>query len=185
MKEKINNKRIIQAVISCSEKKDLYHITLHDVANELRIKTPSLYNYISGIEDMYLKVGLYGLNILINKLIMSSVGLSGRNALFSITEAYYLFAIEDPVLIDAIENPFISNNKTLSDEKRKIVDLISTILNSYEYGKEKKIHIIRVIRSYLYGFTKLQAGSLHQINVDFKKSFTLGVNAIFDGFELV
>lgn len=94
MKEKINNKRIIQAVISCSEKKDLYHITLHDVANELRIKTPSLYNYISGIEDMYLKVGLYGLNILINKLIMSSVGLSGRNALFSITEAYYLFAIE-------------------------------------------------------------------------------------------
>jgi AcrR family transcriptional regulator len=184
MKEKITSERLIQAIIKSSNKKDLYRITLQDVANELGIKPPSLYNHINGIDDMYLKIGVYGVEVLTNNLVSASIGLSGRDALYAIAQAYYAFAVEQPVLINAIENPFIVKNISMNTERKKVVSLILTVLKNSGYEEEESIHMIRVLRSYLYGFSKLQSDSLHQIDLDLETSFNMGLNAILDGFKL-
>lgn len=72
------------------------NVSLNEIASELGIKTPSLYNHISGIEDLYLQVGAYSLKLLKEELILSMLGLSKYDALIKVSNTYVNFAIKYP-----------------------------------------------------------------------------------------
>lgn len=184
MKRKISNEIIIEAAIDIAKEKGLYNITLNDIAKHLGVKSPSLYNHITGIQDLYVELGIYSVNRLLKKLTNAIVGLSKREAIEAMTNAYFHFFVENRVLIDAIENPFVIENVKLNEKKEQIVNIIMAILSKYNRYEIENIHIVRTIRSYLFGFIKLEMNGLFQMKLETQDSFDSGMIAILNGFNL-
>lgn len=173
------------ATIELGSEKGLLNVSLNDISSKLGIKTPSLYNHISGVEDLYIQLGSYSLELLEKELIQSILGFSGHEALIKVANAYFEFALKNPVLYNAIENPYLTNTKDISKLKEKIVILIQSILKKYQLTTEQEINIIRILRSYLHGFASLSIGNLFNIKtVNSKESFDLGLAALLSGLKL-
>ena len=185
MKKKIDNEKIIHATIALATKQGLLNVSLNGIAANLGIKTPSLYNHISGIEDLYGQLGIYSLDLLEKEVVQSALGFSKHDALIRIANTYVTFAIQNPVLYQAIENPYLNNSQDISKAKEAIVLIIQSVLKVYNFTIEKEIKIIRVLRSYLHGFASLYIADLFNIKtVDVAESFDLGLNALLSGLGL-
>ncbi|MCJ1996411.1 TetR/AcrR family transcriptional regulator [Lactococcus piscium] len=185
MKKKIDNEKIIHATIALATKQGLLNVSLNGIAANLGIKTPSLYNHISGIEDLYGQLGIYSLDLLEKEVVQSVLGFSKHDALIRIANTYVTFAIQNPVLYHAIENPYLKNSQDISKAKEAIVLIIQSVLKVYNFTIEKEIKIIRVLRSYLHGFASLYIADLFNIKtVDVDESFDLGLNALLSGLGL-
>lgn len=184
MKTKITLERIMEVTVIVANKKGLFQVTLNDVSNALGIKTPSLYNHVSGIHDLYVHLSIYALKQYTETLTNSAIGLAKRDALEAIANASYEFSVNHPVLLNAIENPMLLDNELINQSKEHIVHFILKILKPYGFNPSKSIHITRSLRSYLYGFSMLSSQSLFQMNEDYHESFKLGLNALLDGFNL-
>lgn len=185
MKKKIDSEQIIRATVNLSAKQGLLNVSLNEIASELGIKTPSLYNHISGIEDLYLQVGAYSLKLLKEELILSMLGLSKYDALIKVSNTYVNFAIKYPVLYSAIENPYLKNTPEIAKLKEDIVVIIQSILSAYPLDVKQEIAMIRALRSYLHGYASLTIGNLFNIDtVDVRESFDLGLDALLSGLNL-
>ena len=77
------------------------------MAKTLKIKSPSLYNHISNLEDLKNKISLYGWKQLEEKMLLSIVGESGYEAIKCMAYAFYDYTTENK--LDEINTEY--NNK--------------------------------------------------------------------------
>ncbi|MGX7418555.1 TetR/AcrR family transcriptional regulator [Carnobacterium gallinarum] len=182
-KNKVTKERIIASAISVADQKGLQQITLKDVAAILDIKTPSLYNHIAGLDDLVNLLAYDGLTKLKNQLINAVLGLSGKEALFSMGMAYRNFAKESPSLYEATQLVHLWKNKETQQLAESIVELMSIFLESYHFSNEKKISIIRMLRSYLHGFSLLEMQQSFGMPLNIDKSFQFGLSTILNSLD--
>lgn len=184
MAKNITKEKIIETVIQLGETKPLLQITLLDIAKQLGIKTPSLYNHIAGLDDLYTMLCLYACNQLSNTLRDSVIGISGKEALFKLANEYYTFANEQVILQAAIENPLLEKSRVIDQAKEHIVNVILLVMDRSALDHVEKIHLIRILRSYIYGFSILNNKGLMEYDVSSKDSFTIGIQAILSSFNI-
>lgn len=184
MKEKVTKQRIIDVTFELIKEKSLYQLTLNDVATKLCIKPPSLYNHLQGIDHLYTWLLEYAVEQLSKVLTQAAIGVSKEEALRRVAHAYFEFSNEFPEMMGAIENPLLSHDQVILDTKATIVDLLRKILSAYQLNDDQMIHVIRGLRSYLFGFSMLQQQSLFQLDVSVKDSFDYGLEALMTGFGL-
>ena len=65
------------------------------MAKKLKIKSPSLYNRISNLEDLKNKISLYGWKQLEEKMFLSIIEENGYEAIKSMAYAFYDYATEN------------------------------------------------------------------------------------------
>jgi AcrR family transcriptional regulator len=183
-RKRITKDCIIEGAIIIADKKGFKNITLKDIAEYLEIKTPSLYNHISGLEEVYDLLSYKGLESLMSELTNSAVGLSGKDALISMGSAYRKFAKNFPIYYSAIQVVSAGINKSTKELSESIIEILIKVISIYKFTDEKNIHIVRILRSYLHGFTQLEVQSSFNIEIDIDDSFNLGLNAILSGFGI-
>ena len=105
------------------------------MAKKLKIKSPSLYNRISNLEDLKNKISLYGWKQLEEKMLLSIVGESGYEAIKCIAYAFYDYATENKGIFEAM----LWHNKYMTEEGNQVThntfDILFKILMK---NKEKK-----------------------------------------------
>ncbi len=81
-------------------------VTLASVANKLQIKTPSLYNHIDGLGELRkITINIWNRTV-IQRLIQSTIGVAGDDAVRALGKAYITFARNHSGLYEAT---FITN----------------------------------------------------------------------------
>ena len=78
------------------------NITLKMIADELGIKTPSLYNHIDGLEDVKRLLMIYGWKQMEERMIQSAIGVAGYDAIKAGCYAFYEYATENPGVFNAM-----------------------------------------------------------------------------------
>ena len=73
--------RIIEVAIEIINQQGFANLSLKKVSKKLKIKSQSLYNHISNLEDLKNKISLYGWKQLEEKMLLSIVGESGYEAI--------------------------------------------------------------------------------------------------------
>lgn len=182
MKKRITRDIIIQTTISIANEKDLKNITLKDIADALEIKTPSLYNHLKGIDDLYNTLANYGLNKLKEYLTEATIGLSGRDELVSMSNAYRKFSKDYPPLYESTQLVSVLTYTNIEKLSTDIITIISKIISIYNYSQEENIHIIRTLRSYLHGIT-FEQNKLFEMSTSTDESFATGLELIINGIE--
>ena len=174
----ISRERIIETAANLSNKAGLENLSLKMIAEELKIKSPSLYNHVSSLDDIKKQLMLYGWKQIEKLTIEAAVGVTGYEALKNMCYAFYDYAINNKGIFTAM----LWYNKYESIEKenatRKLFEMIFKVMKTVNIN-----HIIRTLRSFLEGFSLLVNNNAFGNPVSIKESFDLSLEIIINGIK--
>jgi AcrR family transcriptional regulator len=163
--------QIVDAAAELADHKGLHQFTLKEVADQLGVRTPSLYNHVEGMEALQRGLRLYAVKELMGRLQRNAVGRSGLDALRAIVIAEREFAQQRPGLFAAMQRSFESEDKELKVASWSLLELVLAALNSYGLQGVQGIHAARAVRSALTGFAVLEAQQAFGLPTDLDQSF--------------
>jgi AcrR family transcriptional regulator len=169
----LNRDKIIATAAELIEEIGLKNIALNKLADKLGIKTPSLYNHLDGLDDLYAGLVDLGMERLGEFLRDSAIGISKEEALEAVAYSYRQFVKENPELYKAImKSPKLDTIDNIHDIK-SVFEIMHKILEPYKYSTEDEMHIIRGFRSIVHGFASLENDGFFKGHADLEESFRL------------
>lgn len=158
-------------------------VTLASLAKKLNIRPPSLYNHISGLQDLRKLMAIQGLNQLYNLLYEAVQEKNGRAAIMSIGEVYLQFARHNPGLYEATLRSPNPQDEGYQQAGSKIVELILTVLQIYQLNEDDAIHIVRGLRSIIHGLASLEGQGAFAIPLEVNDTLELVLETFIAGIE--
>ena len=156
-------------------------VSLKMIAEALKVRTPSLYNHVKGLDDLHAAIRSVALREMLADCQRAIHGKVGREALFEIAHAYRRFAHAHrgiyPLVLSGI--PFDPEQTAVSNQT---VQLFLLVLASYNGAREEDaMHQVRSFRSAVHGFVSLEAAGGFNFPLGRDKSFDVLVNLLLDG----
>jgi AcrR family transcriptional regulator len=158
-------------------------VSLADLAAHLGVRTPSLYNHISGQAGLRREMVLLGLREMNERLTKAAVGKSADDALLAVAHAYQRFARERPGLYEVTLRAVDPDDPELGEVSNEIVSVLVTVMESYGLRGMSAIHAIRGFRSMLHGFVTLQATGGFGLPIDVDESFDIALDTFIRGLK--
>lgn len=152
MKSHITVEIIIETAAKLSNHVGLENLTLKMVADELKIKSPSLYNHISSLDEMKRLLMIYGWKNLETKMIDAAIGVAGYQALRNMCWAFYDYAINNKGVFNAMLWYNKYDNEEANQATQKLFDVLSKVMRPLYLSDDHINHSIRTLRSFLEGF---------------------------------
>ncbi|RED65597.1 TetR-like C-terminal domain-containing protein [Cohnella lupini] len=181
MRAGIKPEIVIAAAADIADRNGWDQITLANVAGQLGIKTPSLYNHVDGLPDLRLKLSLHAHRLLENRLNDAAIGQSGKQALIEIGKTYVQFVRLHPGLYEAIIRLNDSNHPGLEESKTNILNLFIRLMKPLGVPQEETTHAIRGLRSLVHGFASLESTGGFQMKEDLMESISKAITYYIDG----
>jgi len=170
-KHRINGTLVIETATTYVNQHGLAALTLAAIAQTLDIKLPSLYNHISGIDDLHAALAAHGAQALFRCCQDAAVGRSGDVALRTMADAYRDFIRQNPGIYAAtlVQSPI--PNPALEHANNELMHLLTRVLQPYALSPQDTIHVLRGLRSIVHGFSTLEATGTFALPVDTTASF--------------
>ena len=183
LKKGLTANLIVDNAVEIAEEIGLENLTMQGLAGRLHVKAASLYNHISGIEEIRCAVTRIAMQQLESTLRDAAVGRSSREALQEAAFAYYRFAKQKPQLYKTFIRSAALENAEIDETRKGVVWTVWQILCSYNYEQDELLHFIRTFRSMLHGFISLEAEGFFKYPVAAEESFFAMVANFIDSVE--
>jgi AcrR family transcriptional regulator len=175
---------VAEAAASIADREGLEATTLTAVAVELGIKTPSLYNHVSGLAGLRRLLAMHGSHLLYDVFEETIGDRVGVDALRSIAKADREFAVDHPGLYASfLPAPKPDEDPELYEAMAEPVFLVAHVLLDMGIPPSEAIHLIRALRALLHGFLDLEAKDGFGMPVDIDASFDASVELVIAGIE--
>lgn len=184
MRVGIKPEAVIAAAAEIADLGGWNDVTPSNVAARLGIKTPSLYNHISGQDDLRQKLAVHASRQLLGRMIDAAVGQSGKAAIVNVGVAYVRYVREHPGMYEATYRVGMPRPPEFEQIAQDILRLLYRLLEPFRLTEEEAVHAIRGLRSLLHGFASLEAAGGFQMPVDKDASLTRIIAHYMDGFQL-
>lgn len=184
MRAGLNKDTILQAAARMADTNGIASVTLKSLAEELGVKSPSLYKHISGgLEELNNELMLYGWRTLENEMMRSAVGKAKDEAVLSICHIYQDFVMCHRGMYEAMQwyNMYDSDEHLKATEG--IVSVLFQVLEAYSLTEEQKVHIVRILRSFLHGFTVFESHDSFGNPVPVAETFDFALKTILNGIH--
>lgn len=142
-------------------------LTLRQLADELGVKTPSLYNHVAGLDDLLRRVAMAGIAELGDRLRTAAMGRTGADAIAALATAYRGYARDHPGVypLTQVARPGDPEYAALG---QRATEPVQAVLGR---AATEVIHRVRTIRSALHGFVLLEQHGGFGLDVDVDDSF--------------
>lgn len=165
----LDSQTILDAAVELAEEKGLENVSLLQVAEKLGVKSPSLYNHLSGVQELSVGIARLALGRLEEAIRGAAVGRSRDDALLAIALAYRSYAKDNPELYKAILRFPDCGDSDVQETGHAVVRILYQVMEPYHRSDEETIHFVRGFRSALHGFVSLEAAGFFRgdgANVD-------------------
>lgn len=146
-------------------------LTLKDLAVELGVRTPSLYNHISSLEELRQEIAIYGVHELADRLGNAAIGRAGDDALLAMSWAYRDFVTTRPGLHLATQRAPRADQAELMAGAERVLTMLQRVMEPYGLSEKEQIHAIRALRAMVHGFVSLEQAGGFGMPVDLDESF--------------
>ena len=178
-KKGLTKETVINAAVALIEKNGVASFSLRNLASALEIRVSSLYNHISGQNELLTEVGTRAVTLLTAMEEEAIAGKETDDALFALADAYRLFAVEHPELYRLIMGVHILRLTVLETEIKKIVAPILTVLSGYGLPEDRQMHYQRILRSIMHGFYAHEStGGFTYTQIDRETSYRLAIQCV-------
>lgn len=179
----VNDEIIIKTSAKIANKIGLENLSLKLIAEELNIKSPSLYNHISSLDEIKTMLMIYGWKQMEEKIINSAIGLTGYDALKNMCYVFYDYATNNKGVFSAMlwYNKF--ENKEKDNATTRLFNIVFKIMKPLNISDDNINHIIRTLRSFLEGFSLLVNNNAFGNPISIKESFDLSVEILINGIK--
>jgi AcrR family transcriptional regulator len=146
-------------------------ISMADLASQLGVRTPSLYNHIGGQDELRSELVLLGLRELGTRLGRAAIGKAGAPAIFALADAYRAFARERPGLYPLTQRAGDLTSAAHIAASAAVIETLSAVLAGFGLYDTAAVHTIRGFRSLLHGFVSLETAGGFGIPLSVDESF--------------
>lgn len=179
----IDKNAVVRAAAKIADDHGWDALTLARVARKLRIRSPSLYNHVGGLEGLRRELKLLALRDLNTALSRATVGKSRDDAVRGLATAYRAFVKRHPGTYAATTVAAPKNDPAMEAAASNIVETILSVLSGYGLDRREGLHAIRALRSTVHGFAALEIAGGFGIPLDVDKSFDWLVSALLAGLS--
>ena len=183
MKKQISDEKIIKTAAKLSNKIGLDNLSLKKIAKELNIKSPSLYNHFSSLEDIRKKLMIYGWKNVEEKMINSTANTSGYQSLKNMCYEFYNYAINNRGVFSAMLWYNMYDDDESFEATKKLHEAIYKEVKSLNISEENTKHAIRLMRSFLEGFALLVNNNAFGDSLSIKDSFDISIKILMDSIK--
>lgn len=167
----LNAAQIIGGAAELADTLGLQSFTLKELADKLKVKTPSLYNHVSSLDAVHRGLTLKALRELADRMRAGAVGLSGVDALRGVAYAERDYAYHHPGLFAAIQRTVEDQDEELRLAAHALLEIVLAVLRGYQLEGDVGIHAARALRSALTGFVLLESKNGFGLPTDVNQSF--------------
>ncbi|MBY0148801.1 TetR/AcrR family transcriptional regulator [Neobacillus niacini] len=161
----------------------MQEVTLANLAKQLGIRPPSLYNHFDGLAGLRKKMAIYGINLLYEELAHAAIGVAGDEAVLAISKAYVNFARRHPGIYEATLMAPKMGDEEVQQAGAKVVELTVTVLRYYDLNDDRALHAVRGLRSILHGFSSLEQRGGFKMELDLNESLVMIIKAFIHGMR--
>jgi AcrR family transcriptional regulator len=154
----IDSAAVVAAAAALADAEGLEAVTLTRLAQVLRVRPPSLYAHIGGLDDLRRRLGARGNIELAATLSRAVEGRSGSDALRALADAYRDYARTHPGTYAALQRARdLADDEEARTAGEAVVRVALAVLRAYPVEGDDAIHAVRLIRIGLHGFVTLEA----------------------------
>ena len=170
----LDHAAVVQAAATLADTAGIGQLTLADLAAQLGVRTPSLYNHVAGLPGLHRDLALLGTRELAIRMGRATIGKSGDTAVHALCRAYRAFVNERPGLYAATVRSGLLTDQPdpeLNAAQKDAVEIVLMVLSAYQLSGPYAIHAARGLRSLVHGFATLEAADGFGIPLDLDTSF--------------
>jgi AcrR family transcriptional regulator len=179
----IDRDAVVRAAAKIADDHGWDTLTLARVAKKLRVRSPSLYNHVGGLEGLRRELKLLALRDLNAALSRATIGKSRDDAVRGLATAYRAFVKRHPGTYAATTVGAPKNDPAMEAAASNIVETILSVLSGYGLERREGLHAIRALRSTVHGFAAIEIAGGFGIPLDVDKSFEWLVSALIAGLS--
>lgn len=154
----INKEKVIQTTTQLVDKEGLNNISLKVVAENLGIRTPSLYNHIASLDDLLREVAHAGMKEMNSLITQAAIGETGVNAIKSLCCAYFKYMIKHPGVYETIQWATWHGNNETVEIFNNYKSILTKLIYSCNLQKEKTNEILDLLIGVIHGYTTMNLG---------------------------
>lgn len=184
MKAGLNKKAIIEAAANMADERGIANVTLKVLATELGIKSPSLYKHFSGgFDELSKELMLYGWRSLESEITKAAIGKAKDDAIIAICYTYRNFVSRHKGLFEAMQwyNMYQSEEHLQATEGT--VSVLFQVLEAYGLTEEQKVHIVRMLRGFLQGFSSIESHGGYGNPTPLNDTFDFALKTMLNGIR--
>jgi AcrR family transcriptional regulator len=170
---------VIDAAVALVDNKRLDSLTLARLAAELRVKPPSLYAHVAGIDEVMRRLGARGARELATATGHAVEGRSGSDALRALAKAYRSYALEHPGTYEAAQRSReLQKDPEAAAASQAATNVVLAVLRGYGLEDDEAVHAARLIRVTLHGFIALESEEGFALELSLDDTFERLVTAL-------
>jgi AcrR family transcriptional regulator len=177
----IDRDAVVRAAAKIADDAGWDALTLARVAKSLRIRSPSIYNHVAGLEGLRRELKLLVMSDLNAALSRATIGKSRDDAVRSLAAAYRAFVKRHRGTYAATMVAAPKNDPALEAAAGQVVETCLAVVGGYGLDRREGLHAIRAMRSAVHGFAALEIAGGFGIPLDVDKSFEWLVSALLKG----
>lgn len=126
---------------------------------------------------------LYGWSLLEKEMVKAAIGKAKDDAVIALSYAYRNFVTLHRGLFEAMQWYNMYQTEEHLQATEGLVSVVFQVLDAYDLPEEQKVHIVRMLRGFLQGFTSIEShnGFGNVLNVE--DSFDFSLNIILNGIH--
>jgi AcrR family transcriptional regulator len=179
-RRRLTRERVVQSAACWLDEHPGQVLSLADLASQLGVRTPSLYNHIDGLDDLHQTVAVLGVRELAGRIGKAAIGKAGDDAIEAIAWSYREFAKQRPGVYLMTQGAPRPEETELNEAAQHVLHILSVILEPYELAEEELVHTIRGMRTIVHGFVSLELAGGFGLPIDLDESFTRLVRMFID-----
>ncbi|MDR7072485.1 TetR-like C-terminal domain-containing protein [Fictibacillus barbaricus] len=180
----LDTNTIVHTAAKLADEQGMDQITLASLARTLKVRTPSLYNHIDGLEGLKRLLALYGLAELNNKLIQKINEQDKEETIRSLAKAYVDFARSRPGLYELTLQAPDHNDAEVQQAGKALVAILTDVFRDFDLLEDTALHAVRCFRSMLHGFASLEQKGGFGLPLDLDVTLELLVNSFLSGIPV-
>lgn len=178
----LNQEIIITKALEIADREGMEAVTMANIARELTIKSPSLYNHFKGLKDIKQAMASKAQKSLYQHLKEATQNKKeGLDTIQELGKAYLSFANQFPGHYEASLTALDPSSQTVNLFGDSIIDLTKESLSLYRLNKDEIIHVIRGLRSFLHGIVDLERKGGFNIHLDIGDSLEMILETFVNG----
>lgn len=179
----LDRNAVIQAAAELVDVIGLDQLTLSQLAEQLGIRTPSLYNHVAGLAGLRRELAVRCTRELLKRLQWAAIGKTGEEAVVAFGAAFRSYAREHPGRYACTIRPADPSDRELQEAQQNTVDLALAVLRTYGLSGDNGIHVVRGLRSAIHGFISLELMGGFGLPLDLDESFHRLLKTLTDGLQ--
>jgi AcrR family transcriptional regulator len=177
---------VIEAAVELLNTEGPNVLTLNRLADELGIRTPSLYNHVDGLPGLRRELSVLNAKQLADRLSEAAIGKSGDDLFMDVAQAFRNYVKENPGLYLSTlraSGTQATPDPALVHEEERTLKIALIVMASLGLQAEDTIHAVRAFRSMIHGFATLEVAGGFGLPQDCDESFRRLVIALAAGLK--